>query len=93
MKAKDLTIIIPTLNERDNLGVLLPRLVKEFSEAEIIVSDDGSNESLDISLSGIHVQYYENQEIDLESFAEVKNYLELASKKLVVTNDNTRYYQ
>jgi transglutaminase-like putative cysteine protease len=58
-----------------------------------LFTDDGSNESLDISLSGIHVQYYENQEIDLQSFSEVKNYIELASKKLVVTNDNIRYYQ
>ncbi len=57
-----------------------------------LFTDDGSNKSLDISLSGIHVQYYENQEIDLQSFAEVKNYSELALKKLVVTKDNTRYY-
>ncbi len=55
--------------------------------------DEGSNESLNISLSGIHVQYYENREIELQSFAEIENYLELESKKLVVTKDNTRHYQ
>lgn len=58
-----------------------------------LFTDEGSNESLNVSLSGVRVNYYENQEIDLQSFAEVKNYLELASKKLVVTKDNTRYYQ
>lgn len=55
--------------------------------------DDGSNESLNISLTGIHVQYYENQDIDLESFVEIDNYSELDLKKLVVTKDNIRFYQ
>ncbi|UCD14470.1 MAG: transglutaminase domain-containing protein [Thermoplasmatales archaeon] len=55
--------------------------------------DDGSNESLNISLSGIHVQYYENINIELHSFAEIDDYLELESKQLVVTKENTRYYQ
>jgi len=55
--------------------------------------DDGSNESLDLSLSGISIEHYENQEIDLKSFASVNNYLELASKKLVVTKDNSRFYE
>ena len=55
--------------------------------------DEGSNESLYISLSGIQYLYYENRKIELQSFAEIENYLELESKKLVVTKDNTRYYQ
>lgn len=55
--------------------------------------DDGSNDSLNISLSGIHVQYYEKINIELQSFVIVENYLELRSDQLVVTKDNKRYYQ
>ena len=55
--------------------------------------DDGSNESFNISQSGVQYIHYENREIELRSFAEIENYLELESKKLVVTKDNTRYYQ
>lgn len=55
--------------------------------------DDGSNESLNISLSGIHVQYYENVDVKLNAFANVENYLELDSKQLLITKDDKRYYQ
>jgi len=55
--------------------------------------DDGSNESINISLSGIHVQYYDKINIELESFAIVENYIELQSNQLVITKDNKRYYR
>ncbi|MFW6120323.1 MAG: transglutaminase-like domain-containing protein [Petrotogales bacterium] len=55
--------------------------------------DDGSNESINVTLSGIQVEYHENRDIDLQSFVKVDNYSELESKYLVVTKDNTRYYQ
>ena len=58
-----------------------------------LFTDDGTNKSLSTSLSGIYVQYYENQKIDLQSFAEVINYQVVTSQKLVVTKDNIRYYQ
>jgi transglutaminase-like putative cysteine protease len=58
-----------------------------------LFTDDGSNKSLDISLSGIYVQYYENQQIDLQSFSNVSNYQEITSQKLVVTKENIRYYE
>jgi len=55
--------------------------------------DDGSNNSLNISLSGIHAQYYDKINIEFQSFVIVENYLELRSDQLVVTKDNKRYYQ
>lgn len=55
--------------------------------------DDGSNKSMNISQSGIHVQYFEKIDIDLESFAIVQNYKVLESKQLVVTNENNRYFE
>jgi hypothetical protein len=55
--------------------------------------DDGSNESLNISLSGISYVYGLHRVIELQSFNEVRDYRELESKKLVVTTDNQRFYE
>ena len=55
--------------------------------------DDGSNKSMNISQSGIHVQYFEKIDINLESFAIVENYKVLESKQLVVNNENKRYFE
>jgi len=41
---KDLTIIIPALNEADVIGVVVSELVKNIRKAEIIVVDDGSTD-------------------------------------------------
>jgi transglutaminase-like putative cysteine protease len=56
--------------------------------------DDGSNESLASLLSGIsYITYGLNRTIKLKSFAEIRNYQELESKKLVISRENTRYYE
>jgi transglutaminase-like putative cysteine protease len=56
--------------------------------------DDGSNESLGISLTSIsYLRYGTNREIQIQSFVEVSNYQQLEAKKLVVTKDNNRYYE
>jgi transglutaminase-like putative cysteine protease len=56
--------------------------------------DDGSNESLAYLLSGIsYVTYGLNRTIKLQLFAEIQNYQELESKKLVISRENTRYYE
>jgi len=56
--------------------------------------DDGSNESMNMSLSGIsYVAYGSKRTVKLQSFAEVEDYVVLESKKLVVTKDNQRSYQ
>jgi transglutaminase-like putative cysteine protease len=56
--------------------------------------DDGSNESLALSLSSIsYITFGENRDIELQPFAEIQNYQVLESKKLTVTSDNTRLYE
>lgn len=40
----DISIILPCLNEAENLQRILPTLIKQFPEAEIIVVDDGSSD-------------------------------------------------
>jgi transglutaminase-like putative cysteine protease len=57
--------------------------------------DEGSNESLDISLTGISYTIY-NPNMHIEppqAFAEIENYQELNTQKLIVTAKNTRYYE
>ncbi|MGC8669853.1 MAG: glycosyltransferase [Candidatus Micrarchaeia archaeon] len=41
----DLTILIPTLNEVDNIGKILQVLNSKYKKAKIIVIDDGSSDS------------------------------------------------
>jgi hypothetical protein len=56
--------------------------------------DDGSNESLNVSLSGItYVTYGLERTVDLVSINEVEDYVVVESKKLVVSSDNQRSYQ
>jgi transglutaminase-like putative cysteine protease len=59
-----------------------------------LFTDDGSNESLALSFSGIsYVTYGISRHIQLSAFAEVHNYQELVSQKLVVGSDNIRHYE
>jgi transglutaminase-like putative cysteine protease len=59
-----------------------------------VFTDDGSNESLTLSLSGIsYVAYGITRHVQLQAFAEVRNYQTLESQKLVVNSDNTRHYE
>jgi transglutaminase-like putative cysteine protease len=59
-----------------------------------LFTDNGDNESLASSLSGISYIIHEpNRTIKLQSFAEIRNYRELESKKLVITSKNTRHYE
>ncbi|MBN2407102.1 MAG: phosphatase PAP2 family protein [Elusimicrobia bacterium] len=43
----DLTIIIPTINEKDNLEILLPVLENLYPGAGIFITDDGSDDGTD----------------------------------------------
>jgi len=54
--------------------------------------DDGSNESLNTSISGIRVQYEQDIDIDITSFVEVDNYMMLESKELHV-DESIRSYK
>ena len=42
---RDITIIIPTLNEEDNIGLLLDKLTKLYKNVKILVVDDGSKDN------------------------------------------------
>ena len=59
-----------------------------------LFTDDGSNESLVSMLSGIsYVTYGLNRTIEIQLFTKILNYEEFESKKLVITKENTRYYE
>ncbi|PNX54222.1 MAG: hypothetical protein BV458_00545 [Thermoplasmata archaeon M9B2D] len=58
-----------------------------------LYTDDGSNDSLETSLTGIsYVTRDPNISIILHPFAEIRNYHVLESKYLVITDSNIRYY-
>jgi hypothetical protein len=58
-----------------------------------LFTDDGTNASLALSLSGISYTYGLHRVVQLHPFAEIHNYYELESKKLVVTTKNVRYFE
>lgn len=75
-----------TINVNQNFGV------ENAFHLRLFV-DDGSNESMNVSLSGILFSYGPGRTVDLQSFNEVEDYTVVESKKLVVTKDNQRSYQ
>ncbi|KYK24898.1 hypothetical protein AYK25_05865 [Thermoplasmatales archaeon SM1-50] len=59
-----------------------------------LFTDDGSNASLETSLTGIsYVTRDPSITIILHSFAEINNFQVLESKNLVITDSNMRYYK
>ena len=57
-------------------------------------TDDGSNESLALSLSSItSVSHSLSRHVDMTPFVEVRNLQVLRSQKLVVDSDQTRHYE
>lgn len=58
-----------------------------------LFKDDGSNESLNISLSGVYYRLYsENRNIDAQAFSDISNYSVLKNQKLVIEQDEKRVY-
>ena len=59
-----------------------------------LFKDDGTNESLITSLSGLsYIRYGDNRDIDSESITEAENFVVLQSKELVVNKNGNRRYQ
>ena len=56
-----------------------------------LFTDDGSNASLAIALTGISVSYAPGKQITLNSFAKIVEYDELMEQKLVVSGDSRQY--
>lgn len=57
-----------------------------------LFKDDGSNESLNISLSGLTYLIYGDRKIDATIFAEVTNYVVVSSNELVIDENGRREY-
>lgn len=56
--------------------------------------DDGTNESLNISFSGISYKIFnENRNINLEFYTSVTNYLITKSQQLIIDENENRYYK
>lgn len=55
-----------------------------------LFQDAGTNESLNLSISGPHVKYDKGVNIDMTSFVDVKNYEVLESKELYVDQNGNR---
>ena len=55
--------------------------------------DDGSDESMNISLTGFYSIYEANRVIEAEAFLEVFNYYVLKSNQLVVDDNDKRFYK
>ena len=58
-----------------------------------LFKDDGSNESLNMSISGPSVMYDSDIEIDMTSFVEIDNYTILESKEFIIDKNNYRSYE
>ncbi|MBU0497184.1 MAG: transglutaminase-like domain-containing protein [Candidatus Thermoplasmatota archaeon] len=56
-----------------------------------LFTDDGSNTSLDLALTGISVSYAPGKQIHIESFTQLTDYQELRTQKLVVSGDTRSY--
>jgi len=56
-----------------------------------LFKDDGSNESMDASISGPMAHYDMGMKVEMTAFAEIYNYSVLESKELMVKNDNRAY--
>lgn len=58
-----------------------------------VFTDDGSNASLELSLSGISYTHMLSRVITVHPFVMISNYKNLESKKLVINAENTRLYE
>lgn len=75
-----------TINIHQNFGVESAHHLRLFV-------DDGSNESLMKSTSGISYSYVLGRHIDVSSFAEITEYVIMDSKQLTINADDQRNYQ
>jgi dolichol-phosphate mannosyltransferase len=49
----DILIIIPTYNERENIGILLPAIKKQVPAAHVLIVDDGSPDGTSAYVKGL----------------------------------------
>jgi len=58
-----------------------------------LFKDDGSNESLNVSISGPRAKYDTGMNIEMTPFIEIDNYLALKSESLIIDKDGIRTYE
>jgi hypothetical protein len=58
-----------------------------------LFKDDGSNESMDASISGPMARYDTGMEVEMTAFVEIYNYIVLESKELTVDKNGNRAYK
>jgi len=58
-----------------------------------LFKDDGSNESMDASISGPMARYDAGMEVEMTAFVEIYNYIVLESKELTVDKNGNRAYE
>jgi transglutaminase-like putative cysteine protease len=74
------------IEEHQNFGI------EDASHLRLYV-DDGSNQSLNASMTSISWSFVSPVHISVESFLRMENFVVLESKHLVVTAENQRYYE
>ena len=74
------------LEVHQNFGIEQANYLRTFM-------DDGSDESMNISLTGFYSLYEANRVIEAEAFLEVFNYYVLKSNQLVVDDNGNRFFK
>jgi dolichol-phosphate mannosyltransferase len=86
---KEVTVIIPTFNENENIGQLLETLTIQFSGIKAIVADDGSKDGTREKVREMHK---ENPNISLLDREEEEIHGLTTSVIDAIKNCNTNYY-
>jgi hypothetical protein len=58
-----------------------------------LFKDDGSNQSINISMAGLYITYLETKTIKAEAYSDVNNYLVVKSNQLVIDENGIRSYK
>jgi len=74
------------LEVHQNFGIEQANYLRTFM-------DDGSDESMNISLTGFYSIYKTNRVIEAEAFVQVHNYYVVKSNQLVVDENGNRFYK
>ena len=83
MSSNSLSIILPTLNEKENLEVLIPEVIdvlsrlEELERFELIVVDDGSDDGTEELVADIKIK---NSNVNFIKRKEENHYLSLFIK-------------
>lgn len=86
MNTNSISIVIPAKNEAESLNILLPELAKEFSDAQIIVVNDGSEDDTENICSKYGIELVNNA-YNLGNGAAIKTGARAAKNDILVFMD------